>query len=110
LLIAHGKGRATCYVAPTTPPIAHLARQAQLAALWTELAAEFGLTALYVARAAPESVGLAAHFAHLPDLAAFFRLEGRLAAGLGCTVHLKPDTLLDEEARQGLRMVWAASN
>ena len=109
LLTAHGKGRATCYVASVAPPVAHLARQAQLAALCTELAAEYGLTALYVVRAAPEFVELAAHFARLPDLAAFFRLEGRLAAGLGCTVHLKPDTAFDEEAWQRLRVVWVAA-
>ena len=109
LLTAHGKGRATCYVASVAPPVAHLARQAQLAALCTELAAEYGLTALYVVRAAPEFVELAAHFARLPDLAAFFRLEGRLAAGLGCTVHHKPETVLDEEERQGLRVVWVAA-
>jgi len=108
LLAAHGKGRATCYAAVAGATTGEMALNAELATLAAELAGEYGMTALCVVRIAADAVDLAVHFQQLPDLAAFFRLERRLAAGLGRPVHLKPDTELDEEARRGLLLVWAA--
>jgi DNA-binding transcriptional ArsR family regulator len=108
LLAAHGKGRATCYAAVAGATTGEMALNAELATLAAELVGEYGMTALYVVRIAADAVDLAVHFQQLPDLAAFFRLERRLAAGLGGPVHLKPDTELDEEARRGLLLVWVA--
>ncbi len=109
LLAAHGKGRATCYVAVAGATVGEMTLAAELAALGDELAAEYGITALYVARITEEAVDLAVHFQQLPDLVAFFRLERRLAAGVGRPVHLKPDAALDDEKRRGLRVVWTAA-
>lgn len=106
LLTVYGKGRATSY-APAAPAQAGSpVLQARLAELGERLAAEYGLAALSVATVTPDAADLAARFQRLPDLETFFRLERRLAEGLGCTVHLKPESVLAEGERGALQVVW----
>ncbi len=68
LLAAHGKGRATCYAAVGGATVGEMMLAAELAALGDEMAGEYGLAALYVARTTTGSVDLAVRFQQLPDL------------------------------------------